>query len=69
MLKIEVIDWPELKQNGKYIFINPHFIMYVMSYDYNIQNGIYKLTMYDSSNFIIEQSSLDKILEYKETIK
>ena len=43
--------------------------MYVMPYDYNIQNRIYKLTMYNSSNFIIEQSSLDKILEYKETIK
>ena len=65
MLKIEVIDWPELRQNGKYIFINPHFILYIMPYDYNIQNGLYKLTMCNSSEFIIEQSGLDKILECK----
>ena len=69
MLKIKIIEWPLQTENneykGQYIIINPIYIMYITPYDYNIKNGMYKLTMYNSSDFLIEQSSLDKILACK----
>ena len=68
MLKIEVIDWPELKQNDQYIFINPNFITYIMPYS-DEQDKLYTLVMGNTTSFLISQSSLDKILEYKETTK
>ena len=62
MLKIEVINWPEFKQDNQYIFINPNFIMYITPYS-DAQDKLYTLVMNNSVSFLINQSSLDKILE------
>ena len=68
MLKIEVIEWPELKQNDQYIFINPNFITYIIPYS-DEQDKLYTLIIDNTTSFLISQSSLDKILEYEETTK
>lgn len=64
MLKIKTIDWMTLKQDDKYIFINPYFIMYIMPYS-NEQENLYTLTMFNSESFMIDQNNLEKIVKYK----